>query len=275
MSTPEPNGTDENHFEIVRRPAPAGLETLVIGMTGYRERGRRPVMQVEAASLVVPLIISFAEPFRIALGREPAENDRFGSFTTGLCAKPALIRSCGSAFCVQVDFTPLGAFRFFGLPMHELSDRMVTLGDLSDAPLRSLRERLGEQRGWDERFALLEVHIRDQIERRQPVSARTAWAYERIVATGGRATVARLAQGVEWSRKHLASRFHDEIGLSPKQVARIARFGRARTMAAAGNANGWADIAAACGYADQAHLAREFREFSGATPSAWLGEAAR
>ena len=142
-------------FEIVRRPAPAGLDGLVVGMTGYRERSGRPVRQLETASLTVPLIIGFAEPFEIALGREPSRDDRFASFTAGLCASPALIRSGGTACCMQVDFTPLGAYLFFGLPMRELADRMVTLDDLGDARLTALRARLGEQQGWDERFALL------------------------------------------------------------------------------------------------------------------------
>ena len=52
-------------------------------------------------------------------------------------------------------------------------------------------------------------------------------------------------------------------------MARIARFDRARAMAATGTASGWADLAVACGYADQAHLVREYAALAGSTPGAW------
>ncbi len=82
-----------------------------------------------------------------------------------------------------------------------------------------------------------------------------------------------IAERLGWSRKHLAARFHDEIGLAPKAVSRIARFTAAQAMAVREASSGWADIAAACGYADQAHLIREFQEFSGQSPSAWRAAA--
>ena len=96
-------------FEIVRRPAPAGSEGLVIDIIGYRERVGQLIRQTESAALVAPLIISFGEPFEIGLGREPGRSDRYGSFAAGLCAAPALINSYGAAHCLQVNFTPLGA----------------------------------------------------------------------------------------------------------------------------------------------------------------------
>ena len=96
-------------------------------MTGYRETARGRFSQREAASLVVPLIISFGTPFLIALGREPDAADRQPSFAAGLYAGPVLIESDGGAECVQVDFTPLGAYRFFGGAVVDLAARMVDM----------------------------------------------------------------------------------------------------------------------------------------------------
>ncbi len=256
-------------FVILRHAVPPSLSGLVSRITGYRETVRRPIRMTETASLVVPVIVSFGEPFEIALGREPRPDDRIGSFTAGLTGGPVRVRSHGAAHCLQIDFTPLGAYRFFGRPMHELSDRMVLLDDLEDGLLAGLRERLGAERTWRRRFALAEAAVITRLAEGKAVSAATAWAYARIVETGGAVRVGAIAERLEWSRKHLVARFREEVGMGPKMIARIARFNRAEALAASGAESGWADVAAACGYADQAHLVREFSAFAGATPRAW------
>jgi AraC-like DNA-binding protein len=260
----------EGHV-LLRHAVPPALAGLVARITGYRETVRRPIRMTETASLVVPVIFSFGEPFEIALGREPEAGERYGSFAAGLTDGPVRIRSGGAAHCLQVDFTPLGARRFFGRPMHELTGRMVHIDDLGDPALRALRDRLGEMRRWSRRFALAVDAVSRRLSEGRALTPATAWAYDRIVAAGGAVRVAAIAERLEWSRKHLATRFRDEVGMSPKTIARIARFNRAQAMAASGDADGWADVAAACGYADQAHLVREYAEFAGATPGAWRG----
>jgi AraC-like DNA-binding protein len=75
---------------------------------------------------------------------------------------------------------------------------------------------------------------------------------------------------VGWSGRHLTDRFTDEYGIGPKQAARIERFQRARTLLAGDDPVGY--VAAASGYADQAHLTREFRALGGCTPTQWRRE---
>ncbi len=97
-------------YEICRRPASGRLTGLVDGIVGYRENGHVLHLSAEMAPLVVPLIISFAEPFEIAFGRVPSPSDRYWSFTSGFHPGFVLINSYGGAECVQIDFTPLGAY---------------------------------------------------------------------------------------------------------------------------------------------------------------------
>jgi AraC-like DNA-binding protein len=90
--------------------------------------------------------------------------------------------------------------------------------------------------------------------------------------------VSALAAGTGWSERHLTSRFRAEIGLTPKAAARVIRFDRARKLLVrnltehADASYRLADLAADCGYFDQAHLAREFRALAGCPPSQWLAE---
>lgn len=258
-------------FRLLKMPGPERLTGLVQDLALYREFSPIPIRQTETASLVVPLLIGFADPFDMALGREPRPDESFQSFAAGLCMAPVLIRSAGGSSCLEITLTPLGARRFFGMPMSELTDRMIRLDDLEDRSLTRLRQRLGNERDWHRRLAIVEDFISRRLLGGEPPSPAVAWAYSSILATKGRISVARLGEKLDWSRKHLSRKFQDQIGLGPKAISRIARFIAAQEMARAGD--GWAGIAAECGYADQAHLSREFRELAGQPPSSWLAGA--
>lgn len=254
-------------FEMVRhRPSPP-LDTFVRDICGYREISECLIRQREAANLVVPLIISFGAPFRIALGREPGAGDRQPSFAAGLYAGPVHIESDGGAECIQVDFTPLGAYRLLGAAVADLSGRMVDIVDVLGPQGHYLRDRLGETVSWQARIELVEQFVAARAIHRP--SPEIAFAYRHLKRSGGQARISDLSREIGWSRKHFAHRFAAEIGLGPKAVARMIRFHHACRLALAGSA-GWARIAADAGYSDQAHLVREFGELAGETPSAWV-----
>nr|WP_306421548.1 helix-turn-helix domain-containing protein [Actinoplanes campanulatus] len=75
-----------------------------------------------------------------------------------------------------------------------------------------------------------------------------------------------MAGEVGWSRQRLWSRFRSQLGVVPKRAARLARFDHATHLLAAGQPI--AGVATAAGYADQSHLHRDAREFTGLTPAA-------
>jgi AraC-like DNA-binding protein len=261
-----------DRFEMVRRAPGPRLQGAVTDLCFYRETMPGRFRNVEFASLTVPLVISFAEPFAIGLGKEPGDNDRFASFAAGLYAGPVVIESFGGACCVQVNFTPLGARRFFGLPMSELTDRMVGLDDVLGLEGTALRERLGNARDWSARFAIVETFVATRLAEARETQAEIAWAYDRIIVSGGRIRVSLLTDGLGWSRKHLLGKFSNAIGVGPKTLSRIVRFNRALGLSRQDRCD-WADIAADCGYADQAHLVREFRDLAGETPTMLAAQA--
>jgi AraC-like DNA-binding protein len=267
-----PFAADGCPFEVVKRQPRLDLRESVHRITGYRELIPQHLVQREPASLVVPLIISFGEPFRIGLGRAPVDGDRHASFAAGLFAGPVLIESFGASHCLQIDFTPLGARRFFGVPMRDLADRMLPLDSILGNAGIALRERLGNLRTWEERLDLAEGFVAERIAGAGHTALELSEAYRLIVASGGQVRIGRLAQRVGWSRKHLVDRFNIDIGVGPKTVARLARFGRA--VAAAQRDPEWAGIAADCGFSDQAHMTREFQALAGLPPTALFPRAA-
>jgi transcriptional regulator GlxA family with amidase domain len=87
------------------------------------------------------------------------------------------------------------------------------------------------------------------------------------VATSGAVPIGRIASEVGWSHRHLIARFRQQIGLSPKTAARLVRFDGVWRRLDQRRRPSWAQIAGEAGYADQAHLVRDFREFTGTTPT--------
>src|SRR3984893_13873164 len=218
-------------FELARRMPSQRMAGLISGMTGYREMVRGRFCQRESAPLVVPLIISLGTPFLIALGREPDAAEQQRSFAAGLHVGAVYIQSDGGAECVQVDFTPLGAYRFFGGAVVDLAARMIEIGDVLGKEGARLRERLGATCGWQHRFDILEDFILSRATHLP--SPELGFAYRRLERDGGRTRIATLAEEIGWSRKHLVDRFRSEFGDGPKSLARMLRlphpWPRART----------------------------------------------
>ena len=94
----------------------------------------------------------------------------------------------------------------------------------------------------------------------------------RLVTVRGDVDISSVATDVGWSRRHLSEQFGAEYGVTPKEMARVLRFERSKMLFVGGVRATLAEIAAECGYADQAHMAREWRTLAGASPTQWLAD---
>jgi len=192
-----------------------------------------------------------------------------------------------------VRFTPVGAHLFLRLPMHVIANEAVDLELIDPAFARVLVSRIGVARSWADRFAAMELLIAERVaDAELPASIGFAW--RRLVAADGRIALGSLASEMGCSHRTLIARFRAYVGVPPKTIARVLRFNRAlrsldRLSGTRGNeppskpylaarqpedplvgAVPWADLAADCGYCDQAHLIKDFREFAGMTPDRFL-----
>jgi AraC-like DNA-binding protein len=267
-----------------RRPHPA-LRALVSRYAGYRQRGVTLPVHRGLPSEHVTLIVSLAEPVRIvsmpgpphgpaAQHGEDRGSGRWQAFASGLHAGPALIAQDEVQAGVHLGLNPLGVRTLLGVSAAELSGCVVDLAELPRPGFRSLTGRLHEAPDWGRRFELLDevllaaaAHAREH----QP-PGEIGWAWRRIRGTAGAARVGDLAAEVGWSRRHFGERFAREIGLPPKQAARVVRFGRATGLLRSGAAGGLSEVAHTCGYTDQAHLTNEFNALAGCTPGTWIAE---
>ncbi len=241
------------------------LRGLVRRCSDFEERSTGPVRTRELPTAEVVVIVDFGAGWGVEqAGAAPA---RHGSFLAGLDDGPATVEHDGFARCVQIDVTPRGARALLGLPLEELARRVVALEDVLGAEAGRLAERFAETDGSHARFERLDRLLLARAADAEPLRPDVTWAWRRLVETGGGVRVGALAHELGCSRRHLTGRFRAELGLPPKTLARILRFRRAAELLGGSDAR-LAEIAAACGYADQAHFNRDFRAFAGTTPSA-------
>jgi AraC-like DNA-binding protein len=260
-------GVDEH----VRAAPAAELRRYLNGYVGYRQRNVPPAVHRGLPSPLLTLIFTLDEPLTMAAHPDPRQVP--GSFTTllgGLHTTAALITHQGAQSGIQIGVKPAGARALLGLPAGELTEIDVPADAVLGPAATRVYHRLGAARTWPERFAVLDAEF-GRLARSSEPSPEVDFAWRLLLRTGGRVPVSELADRTGWSTRHLANRFRSEIGLTPKAVARVIRFDRARRQLVAAPGT-LADLATECGYFDQAHLAREFRALAGCPPSQWLAE---
>ena len=253
----------ELSWEMVSRDAGRGLRGLVRNYTGYVERSAEPLCRREVPSGDVTLILSPGSKLSLPDGRHT-------SFLAALHDSHTLVEHDGFQQGIEVHLTPLGARAVFGLPMHELTNRVVELDDLLGRPGEELIERLWDARSWERRFSVLDEAIAARVERAPRPESELAWAWGRMRSSAGRARVGGLAEELGWSHRRLIERFREGIGLAPKTLGRVLRFERVSRLLQQVEEPRLAEVAFDCGYFDQAHLNRDFRQFAGTTPGDYL-----
>lgn len=250
------------------RPAPR-LRPYVPFYSGYRQEGVAPARHRGLPSPFLTLIFTLDDPLVIERHPDPRQAaGTYDSLAGGLHLTPALITHAGRQSGVQVTVSPLGCRTLFGRPASELRDQDLDAAELlGPHVVDEVRHGLLTARGWPQRFAILDT-VLTRVVRDYEVAPQIAWAIKGVGRPG--VSISKLAGEVGWSPRYLTDRFRAEIGLRPKEAARVARFDRARR--ALRPSARLADIAAAHGFADQSHFVREFQAFAGCSPSRWIAD---
>ncbi len=185
-----------------------------------------------------------------------------GAFLAGPHARPIVLDTHDFRWLAAVQFRPGAAAAFFSMPMTETRDQVVDLADLWRSDGVSLRERLLEAPTPGEKLAVLEACLLDHLHPR--FDPAIAWA---VALLRQSVPVAVVACRLGLQPKTLTRRFSAWTGLPPKRFARVCRLQSVLRTVRQASTIDWCGLAAQHGFADQAHLAHEFRALAGITPS--------
>jgi AraC-like DNA-binding protein len=257
------------HVEYVSRAPRPPLDGLIDDL--YYLEGAPPY-----ARLMLPpspsalLIVNLGAPFRIRAGTDsetagyadgcvitmPTRAFEFGY--------PAGTRSVGA------HVKPWGLAPFLPMPAAELCDRPVTIEQVWGRPaVARLRDRLATADGPHAMLTLLEEELIRRLRGTAGLDLvrRTG---DIIAATGGTVAIGDLSAAAGVSGTHLAQRFKELIGVTPKRLARTYRFTATVLAIDPTGPVDWGHLAGDAGYFDQAHFGHDFRAFTGLTPTRYV-----
>jgi AraC-like DNA-binding protein len=193
-----------------------------------------------------------------------------GSLLCGAYSEPFLIDTIHRSSMMGVHFLPGGAFPFLGPPADEFRNAHVSLDTIWGTGGVDLRERLAEAGTPGDKVCVLAEALLQQAT--GPLIRRPAVTFALKAFRGGvpAGTVREVTEQIGLSSRRFIQVFSEEVGLTPKLFSRVQRFQKALRMIRRRGDVDWAEVAAASGYFDQAHLIHDFREFSGLSPTAYL-----
>ncbi len=188
-------------------------------------------------------------------------------FLFGQITGPLLLRPSGPTRIAAIRFHTHTAGLLLKVPMPEIADTALPLGDISGRLARRF-DILREARTPRAQAAVLDRIVIALAGATAGEDTLVAAAISRLSQS---MSVSAAARHTGLSPRQLERRFHQSTGIPPKLFARMQRFQRV-FPALESESTGWTGTALACGYYDQSHLIRDFREFAGKPPAALLAE---
>lgn len=234
---------------------------------GPRPYGREAIMPMPATDLK----FNFGDPWRV---HEPIQNSPVlvcdQSWCMGIWNRHHIVEWPAQTDFLGVSFKPGGAYAFLGVPLSELHNSIVPLDAVWGRFAAELRDRLYDARTLERRFTLAEEVLLARLHD-GPSALRTVdHATRRIADRHGGLRIGELCDEIGISRKHLITLFKQVVGCTPKELARLHRFGHVLESIDIENPVDWTSIAHENDYFDQSHFSRDFEAYTGLNPTTYL-----
>ena len=260
-------------FQIYTPPAPL---SAYVDFFWLHEEQAQPHTQERALPTGKPAlwIDLGGDPLQVATQQHPHRLTTFRTSTLlGASSRWSIVEPGRDIARMGVLFTPGGAAAFFAPPAAELHDTTVPLDALwGDSAADEFRERLLAESTPEARFRALERALLARCAHTTNQHPAVSFALRALRGTPQVRTIKQVVEQIALSHRQLVRAFHSEVGMTPKRFGRVRRFQEVLDRVGCERHVSWGEIALRCGYADQAHLSRDFHEFAGVSPTSYLRE---
>jgi len=194
------------------------------------------------------------------------------SFVFGQITKYIEIAPTGISGIIAARFLPQGISPLLDIPLTSIENKAVPVKDLFGEDGINLEERVLNANDNEKRIKLIDTFLLSKLTEQKTIDAITKSCVDIIFQSQGQIGVAELADKANINRRNMERKFISAIGMSPKQLARVARLQATLKMLEQKNSATLTEIAYENGYFDQAHFIKDFREFTGMSPKSFFAD---
>lgn len=194
------------------------------------------------------------------------------SFVFGQITKYIEISPTGISGIISARFLPDGISPFLNMPLTSLENKAVPITELFGEDGKKLEVAVINGTDSQQRIMLIEAFLLSKLTEQKTIDAITKSCVDIIFQSHGQIGLAALADQMNINRRNMERKFTSAIGISPKQLARVARLQATLKMLGQKKFTSLTEIAYENGYYDQAHFIKDFREFTGISPKSFFAD---
>ncbi len=191
----------------------------------------------------------------------------------GQITEPFYIQPAGYVNTFAVRFYPYGFANFVTTPLKDLSDKETPIALLfGDTSSKELEQKIIQAKDTRERIEAVESFLLSSLKSKTTVDTIVKTTIEALILTGGNNPINDILKNDLSKRRQLERNFAKQIGISPKQLGKVIRLQAALKILLSKKTETFTNIAYESEYYDQAHFIRDFKEFTGTTPTEFLDD---
>lgn len=236
------DGLDANHNAVPERIFPDGCIELIFNL-------KKPLARIDGTTLI----------------QQPT------SFVFGQITKAMHILATNTYSVIAVRFTSFGLSAFTQIPSHEFKGIEVGLENLWGAEGKELEDRVNTL-ATDDAIDAIQHFFLARLKKQTHSLSSISSIVGLMEAQGGNQTVKHWADYANLSERQFNRIFNNVIGISPKEYLKITRFNKVLNLFNESNTEKLITIANQCGYYDQAHFIKDFKEYTGITPTGYVAD---
>lgn len=192
-------------------------------------------------------------------------------FVIGQITRSLEIEPTGHTNIFSVRFHPNGFSPFATLPIKEMENTAIPLEKLFGEDGKDIGDKIINAQSLQEKINMIEIFLLKRLNHSETIDHLVRSVVETILTGNGQLTIDELSKQTPINRRQLERKFHQSIGLSPKQLSKIIRLQAAIKMLLNHEFTNLTNLAHENDYYDQSHFIKDFKELVGVTPKELYG----